>query len=113
LALNTSKIESIQLKEDIKKLRQNIEDLVLRSSHQGPVESRILNEIQHTQRERALVTDRIEHSMSAANSSSSLASKSTVGNNDVVAFNNAQNFNRQVLETIVDHEQQVRFLRKS
>ena len=48
-----------------------------------------MNEIQHTQRERALVSDQLENTMSPADSNASLASKSTVGNNDGAVFLNS------------------------
>ena len=64
-----------------------MEDLVIRSNHVVPAETRLLNELHHTQRERELVSNHIEHSMVPVDSSASLASKSTMGNADGMLVN--------------------------
>ena len=76
-------MEVLNLKEQTKKLQENVSDLVIRHNQSVPAETRLMSELQHTQRERALVSNQLEHTMSPTESTS-LASKSTVGNSDGV-----------------------------
>jgi chromosome segregation ATPase len=99
--LNSAKLDIVKLKEQTKSLQQNVEDLVIRSNHVVPAETRLLNELQHTQRERAIVSSQIEHSMAPSDSNGSLANKPTAG---LTVASNLHSFNLQILETIVDHD---------
>ena len=99
--LNSAKLDIVKLKEQTKSLQQNVEDLVIRSNHVVPAETRLLNELQHTQRERAIVSSQIEHSMAPSDSNASLANKPTAG---LTVASNLHSFNLQILETIVDHD---------